>query len=183
MDCKMLHGLGALALMVLAPLVCAPAAACPQTEVAEAEPAPRQAAPPQAELKIDWPVRGRIVFECWTEDKGRITIAAPIGAEVRAAQSGLVMFAGGLKGYGNLVLVRHEGGFASATYGDIGDLRVKRYDSVQTGQAIAAMRAPEGGMAELSFELRRGSEWIDPRPLMRTEEPPSDDGGDSLSAK
>ena len=90
---------------------------------------------------------------------------------------------GGLKGYGNLVLVRHEGGFASATYGDIGDLRVKRYDSVQTGQAIAAMRAPEGGMAELSFELRRGSEWIDPRPLMRTEEPPSDDGGDSLSAK
>ena len=80
MDCKMLHGLGALALMVLAPLVCAPAAACPQTEVAEAEPAPRQAAPPQAELKFDWPVRGRIVFECWTEDKGRITIAAAIGA-------------------------------------------------------------------------------------------------------
>jgi hypothetical protein len=60
---------------------------------------------------------------------------------------------------------------------------VKRYDSVQTGQAIAAIRAPEGGMAELSFELRRGSEWIDPRPLMTTEEPPSDDGGDSLSAK
>jgi septal ring factor EnvC (AmiA/AmiB activator) len=60
---------------------------------------------------------------------------------------------------------------------------VKRRDSVARGEAIAAIRAPEGGMAELSFELRRGSEWIDPRPLMRTEEPPSDDGGDSLSAK
>ena len=183
MDCKMLHGLGALALMVLAPLVCAPAAACPQTQVAEAEPVSPQAAPPRAEPKFDWPVRGRIVFECWTEDKGRITIAAPIGAELRAAQSGVVAFAGELKHYGNVVLIKHEGGFVSATYGDIGDLRVKRRDSVQTGQAIAAMHAPEGEMAELSFELRRGSEWIDPRPLMRTEEPPSDDGGDSLSAK
>ena len=51
------------------------------------------------------------------------------------------------------------------------------------GQVIATMLAPEGEMAELRFELRRGSEWIDPRPLMRTEEPPSESGGDSLSAK
>jgi len=181
---EMLYGLGALGLITLAPLVCAPAAACPQTQVAEAEPAPRQAAPPEAKLKFDWPVHGRMVFECWTEDKGRITIGARNGAEVRAAQSGLVAFAGELKHYGNVVLIKHEGGFVSAYYGDdVGDLRVKRHDSVQTGQAIATMRAPKGVMAELSFELRRGSEWIDPRPLMRTEEPPSDDGGDSLSAK
>jgi len=184
MDCKMPRGLGALALMVLAPLVCAPAAACPQTQVAEAEPVSPQAAPPRAEPKFDWPVRGRIVFECWTEDKGRITIGAGNGAEVRAAQSGVVAFAGELKHYGNVVLIKHEGGFVSAYYGDdVGDLRVKRNDSIASGQAIAAMHAPEGEMAELSFELRRGSEWIDPRPLMRTEEPPSDDGGDSLSAK
>jgi len=182
MDCKMLHGLGALALMVLAPLVCAPAAACPQTQVAEAEVA--QAAPLQPELKFDWPVRGRIVYGCGIEDKERITIGAGNGAEVRAAQSGVVAFAGELKHYGNVVLIKHEGGFVSACYGDdVGDLRVKRHDPVQTGQAIAAMRAPEGVMAELSFELRRGSQWIDPRPLMRTEEPPSENGGDSLSAK
>ena len=183
MDCKMLHGLGALALMVLAPLVCAPAAACPQTQVAEAEPAPPQAAPLQAALKFDWPVRGRIVYGCGIEDKERITIGAGNGAEVRAAQSGVVAFAGELKHYGNVVLIKHEGGIVSAYYGDIGDLRVKRRDSVARGEAIAAMRAPEGEMAELSFELRRGGESIDPRPLMRTEEPPSDDGGDSLSAK
>jgi len=183
MDCKMLHGLGALALMVLVPFACAPADGCPQTQVAEAEVAQPQAAPLQAELKLDWPVRGRIVFGCGIENKEMITIGAGNGAEVRAAQSGVVAFAGELKHYGNVVLIKHEGGFVSAYYGDIGDLRVKRRDSVARGEAIAAMRAPEGEMAELSFELRRGGESIDPRPLMRTEEPPSDDGGDSLSAK
>ena len=73
----------------------------------------------------------------------------------------------------------------SATYGDIGDLRLKRRDSVARGEAIAAMRAPKGGdgRVELDRALRRGGEWIDPRPLMRTEEPPSEDGGDLLSAK
>jgi len=176
--------LAALSLIAAAPLVCAPAAACPQTQVAEAEPAPPQAAPLQAELKFDWPVRGRIVYGCGIEDKERITIGARNGAEVRAAQSGVVAFAGELKHYGNVVLIEHEGGFVSAYYGDdVGDLRVKRHDSVQTGQAIAAMRAPEGVMAELYFELQRGSEWIDPRPLMRTDEPPSENSGDSLSAK
>jgi septal ring factor EnvC (AmiA/AmiB activator) len=175
--------LAALSLIAAAPLVCAPAAACPQTQVVEAEPVSPQAAPPRAEPKFDWPVRGRIVFECWTEDKGRITIGAGNGAEVRAAQLGVVAFAGELEHYGNVVLIKHEGGIVSAYYGDIGDLRVKRRDSVARGEAIAAMRAPEGEMAELSFELRRGGESIDPRPLMRTEEPPSDDGGDSLSAK
>jgi septal ring factor EnvC (AmiA/AmiB activator) len=184
MDCKMLYGLGAFALIVLAPFVCAPAGACPQTQVAEAEPVPPQAAPPQAEPKFDWPARGRIVYGCGIEDQERITIGTGNGAEVRAAQSGLVAFAGELKHYGNIVLIRHEGGFVSAYYGDdVGYLRVKRHDSVQTGQTIATMRAPEGEMAELSFELRRGAEWIDPRPLMRTEQPPSENGRDSLSAK
>ena len=173
----------ALALIVLALLACPPAAACPQTKIAEAEPVSPQAAPPRAELKFDWPVRGRIVYGCGIEDKERITIGAGNGAEVRAAQSGVVAFAGELKHYGNVVLIKHEGAFVSAYYGDIGDLRVKRRDSVARGEAIAAMRAPEGEMAELSFELRRGSEWIDPRPLMRTEEPPSENSGDSLSAK
>jgi septal ring factor EnvC (AmiA/AmiB activator) len=181
---EMLYGLGALGSITLAPLVCAPAAACPQTQVAEAEPAPPQAAPPRAEPKFDWPVRGRIVYGCGIEDKERITIGARNGAEVRAAQSGVVAFAGELKHHGNVVLIEHEGGFVSAYYGDdVGDLRVKRHDSVHTGQAIATMRAPKGVMAELSFELRRGSEWIDPRPLMRTDEPPSENSGDSLSAK
>jgi murein DD-endopeptidase MepM/ murein hydrolase activator NlpD len=174
----MLCRFGALRLLVPARLVYAPAAACPQAQVAEAAPAP-----PQAELKFDRPVGGRTVFECWTEDKERVTVAARNGAEVRAAQSGVVFLAGELKGYGTVLLIRHDGGFVSATYGDIGDLLVKRGDSLQGGQPIAALRAPEGEMPELRFELRQGSAWIDPHPLMRTDEPSSDDSGDSQSAK
>lgn len=172
----------AFGLIVPALLVCASAAACPQAQIAEAVPAAQKAEFGAAELKFDWPVRGRIVFECWTEDKEKITIAARDGAEVRAAQSGLVSFAGELKRYGNLVLIRHEAGLVSATYGDIGDLRVKRGDSVQSGQTIAATRGQDE-MNELRFELRRDGEWIDPHPLMRTDKPPSENSGDSLSAK
>jgi septal ring factor EnvC (AmiA/AmiB activator) len=131
---------------------------------------------------FDWPVGGLIVFECWTEDKERITIAAREGAEVRAAQSGLVMFAGELKGYGHLVAIRHGRGFISAIYGDIGDLRVRLHDSVERGQTIAEIRAPEDEMAELRFELRRGSGTIDPHFFMNTPEPPREDE-DLLSAK
>ncbi|HEY1454251.1 MAG TPA: M23 family metallopeptidase [Roseiarcus sp.] len=178
------YGLGALALVVAAPLACAPAVACPQTQVAEAAFSPAsQAAQARAELKFDWPVRGRIVHGCGIEDNETITIAAGNGAEVRAALSGVVAFAGELKRYGNVVLIKHQGGFVSAYHGDIGDLRVKRRDSVRTGQAIGAMRAPEGEMLELHFELRRDDKWIDPRPLMTTAEPPFDGSVGSLSAK
>jgi septal ring factor EnvC (AmiA/AmiB activator) len=178
------YGLGVFALIVTAPLARAPAAACPQTQVVEATvPVAPQAAQPKAELKFDWPVRGRINYGCGIDDNKMITIAARVGAVVRAGQSGIVAFAGELKRYGNVVLMKHDGGFVSAIYGDIGDLRVKRGDSVQTGQAIAAIRAPEGEMAELHFELRRGSEWIDPHRLTRGDEPPSENSGDSLSAK
>src|ERR1700734_1430191 len=65
--CVIGGGVIALALIVLAPLGCSPAAACPQAQVAEAEPVPPQAAPPRAELKFDWPVRGRIVYGCGIE--------------------------------------------------------------------------------------------------------------------
>jgi septal ring factor EnvC (AmiA/AmiB activator) len=176
-------GLAAFALITLPTLACGPAAACPQPQTADGAPGSPHGAQVAVRPKFDWPVGGSIVIECWTEDKEKITIAARDGVTVRAAQSGLVVFAGELKGYRNLVLIRHQGGFVSATYGDIGALRVKRGDSVASEQPIAAMRAPEGAMAELRFELRRGAEWIDPHPLMRAGEPPSEDGDYSLSAK
>jgi septal ring factor EnvC (AmiA/AmiB activator) len=177
------RGLAALALIASAPLACEPAGACPGTEVTESAPGSPHIAKPVAAPKFDWPVRGLIVIECLTEDKEKITIAARDGAEVRAAQSGVVVFAGEYKGYGNLALIRHEGGFVSAYYGDIGPFRVRRHDSVETGQAIASMRAPEDEMAELRFVLRRGSTTIDARPHMSSPEPPREDGGDSLLAR
>jgi murein DD-endopeptidase MepM/ murein hydrolase activator NlpD len=90
----------ALALIASAPLASEPAAACPQSQTAHGAPSPPQAGKPSAELKFDWPVYGLTVIECWTEDKEKITIAARDGAEVRAAQSGAVVFAGEYRGYG-----------------------------------------------------------------------------------
>jgi septal ring factor EnvC (AmiA/AmiB activator) len=151
----------ALALIVAALLAGAPATACPETHVVQGAPTPPRAGPAAAELEFAWPVSGRIVDECWIEDKERLTIAARRGAEVGASQSGLAFFAGEFERCGNLALIRHQGGLVSATYGDIGGLRVRRGDSVRIGQPIAAMRAPEGVMAELRFELRRDDKSID----------------------
>jgi len=142
-------------------LACAPAAACPRAEAAKGAPTPPEAAKAAAEPKFDWPALGRLVMECWTKGK-TIVIAVDDGAEVRAAQSGRVVFAGQFKGYGDLVLISHDGGFVSATYGDIGGLRVKAGDHVDLGQPIAGMWSLEDKAAVLRFELRLGSEPIDP---------------------
>ncbi len=143
-----------------------------------------RAAQPVAKPKFDWPVRGSIVIECWTEDKEKITIAAQDGAVVRAAQSGLVLYAGELKGYGSLVAVRHVDGVTSVTYGAIGDLRVKAHDAVERGQPLAAIRSSDRfSDAELKFELRQRGKTIDARPYLRSPEPPREDSRNSLLAK
>src|ERR1700756_5291551 len=96
----------ALAAFVLAARACTPAAAC--SHAGAADKASASAPATRLESKFDWPGRGTIV------------IAARDGAEVRAAQSGLVVFAGTFKSHGNVVLVRHADGVVSAVYGDIG---------------------------------------------------------------
>jgi septal ring factor EnvC (AmiA/AmiB activator) len=171
-----------LALIALAPVACERAIACPQTRVAEGAAGSPHVAKPLAAPKFDWPVHGRIFIECWTEDKETIAIAARSGATVRAAQPGLIVFAGELRGYGKLVAIRHAGGIVSATYGDLGDLRVKANDSVEKGQPIGAVRSAKDFPGDgLRFELRRGAKAIDPRPLMSAVEPPREDGGDFVS--
>jgi septal ring factor EnvC (AmiA/AmiB activator) len=177
-------GLTALASIAAAPLASEPAVACSQSQTADVAPSSPRAAQPGAEPKFDWPVRGSIVIQCWTEDKEKITIAAQDGAVVRAAQSGLVIYVGALQGYGSLVAIRHAGGFVSATYGDMGDLRVKAHDAVERGQPVAAIRSSDRfSEAQLKFEVRRGIEKIDLRAFMNSPQPSREDGGDFLSAR
>ncbi|MDP9138611.1 MAG: M23 family metallopeptidase, partial [Pseudomonadota bacterium] len=92
-----------------------------------------------------------------------INIAVPEGAGVRAADSGVVAYAGNeLKGYGNLVLIRHHGGWVTA-YAHNKELIVKRGETVKRGDMIA--RAGRTGSVEspqLHFELRKGSTAVDP---------------------
>ena len=172
-----------LALLVCASLACAPVAACPQTQLAEAAPPPT-AAQPAAELRFDWPAHGTIVTECWTGDKEKIVIAVGVGAVVRAPQSGSIVYAGELKGFGTLVAIRHANGFISATYGDLDSLRAKAGDHIARGQQIAVIRSSrDSAGATLGFALRLGGERIDARPYMTAPEPQHELGADPLSAE
>ncbi len=82
---------------------------------------------------------------------------------MKAAESGVVAYAGNeLKGYGNLILIRHPNGFVSA-YANTGDIEVKRGETVKRGQTIAKS-GQSGNVAtpQLHFELRKGTTPVDP---------------------
>ena len=92
-----------------------------------------------------------------------INIALPEGTPVKAAESGVVAYAGNeLKGYGNLVLIRHDNGFVSA-YANNGDLKVKKGDVIRRGQVVATSgQTGNVSSPQLHFELRKGSTPVDP---------------------
>ena len=92
-----------------------------------------------------------------------INISVPEGTQVKAAESGVVAYAGSeLKGYGNLVLIRHPNGFVTA-YAHNGDITVKRGDQVTRGQTIAKSgQSGNVSSPQLHFELRKGSTPVDP---------------------
>ena len=92
-----------------------------------------------------------------------INIAVPEGTPVKASDDGVVAYAGNeLKGYGNLVLVRHSNGFVTA-YAHASELMVKRGDSVKRGQTIAKS-GQTGNVTspQLHFEVRKGATPVDP---------------------
>lgn len=116
-----------------------------------------------ANPEFRWPARGRIIqgFKPGVDDG--INIAVPEGTSVKAAESGVVAYAGNeLKGYGNLILIRHPNGFVSA-YANNGDIEVKRGETVKRGQTIAKS-GQSGNVAspQLHFELRKGTKPVDP---------------------
>jgi murein DD-endopeptidase MepM/ murein hydrolase activator NlpD len=114
-----------------------------------------------------WPVRGRIVNNFGARVNGSpsdgIDLAVPEGTQVRAAEDGVVAYAGNeLKGYGNLVLVRHSNGFVTA-YANASEVLVKRNDQVHKGQVI--LKSGQTGNAatpQLHFEIRKNSAPVDP---------------------
>jgi murein DD-endopeptidase MepM/ murein hydrolase activator NlpD len=110
-----------------------------------------------------WPARGRIIQGFKAGGNDGINIAVPEGTSVKAAESGVVAYAGSeLKGYGNLVLIRHPNGFVSA-YANNGELSVKRGESVKRGQIIAKSgQSGNVSSPQLHFELRKGSTPVDP---------------------
>ncbi len=119
--------------------------------------------------RFRWPVTGRVIAGFGKRPDGThndgINLAVPQGTQIHAAESGRVAYAGNeLKGYGNLILIRHDNGWVSA-YAHNEELLVKRDDVVRRGQVIA--RAGKTGTVDqpqVHFELRQGAKPVDPLP-------------------
>ncbi len=117
--------------------------------------------------KFRWPANGRVITAFGPTTNGQqndgINIAVPENTPVKAAEDGVVAYAGNeLKGYGNLVLVRHPNGYVTA-YAHAKELLVKRGDQIKRGQVIA--RSGQSGNVnapQLHFEIRKGSSPVDP---------------------
>ncbi|MBT5944826.1 MAG: M23 family metallopeptidase [Rhodospirillaceae bacterium] len=114
-----------------------------------------------------WPVEGRVVSSFGSKTGGRhndgVNIAAPKGAPVRAAENGVVAYAGKeIRGFGNLLLIKHDGGLITA-YAHADSLLVARGDVVTRGQVVAKV-GKTGGVdnPQLHFEVRRGTKAVDP---------------------
>jgi murein DD-endopeptidase MepM/ murein hydrolase activator NlpD len=125
--------------------------------------------PGSAFSRFRWPAHGRLIASFGKRPDGThndgINIAVPQGTEIHAAESGRVAYAGDeLKGYGNLVLIRHSNGWVSA-YAHADQILVKRDDVVRRGQVIAkAGKTGTVDQPQLHFELRQGAKPVDPLP-------------------
>ncbi|MES2029208.1 MAG: peptidoglycan DD-metalloendopeptidase family protein [Pseudomonadota bacterium] len=114
-----------------------------------------------------WPVRGRVVTGYGAKTNGKsndgINVAVPEGTPIKAAEDGVVAYSGNeLKGYGNLVLVRHSNGYVTA-YAHASELMVKRGETIKRGQVIGKSgQSGEVTSPQLHFEIRRGSSPVDP---------------------
>ncbi len=143
--------------------------------VASPEPAPatdqtstvKTAEPAGALPGFRWPARGRVIAGFGPSPNGLqndgINVAVPEGTPIKAAEDGVVAYAGNeLKGYGNLVLVRHSNGFVTA-YAHASEILVKRGEAVKRGQVIAKS-GQTGNVTspQLHFEIRKGSTPVDP---------------------
>jgi murein DD-endopeptidase MepM/ murein hydrolase activator NlpD len=153
------------------------AAAVPQqsARLAQANPPPDEVETPAVKPgeatgalpTFRWPVRGKVITGYGAKTNGKsndgINLAVPEGTPVKAAEDGVVAYSGNeLKGYGNLVLVRHSNGYVTA-YAHASELMVKRGDTIKRGQIIAKSgQSGEVGSPQLHFEIRKGSQPVDP---------------------
>ena len=114
-----------------------------------------------------WPVRGRVIAGFGPKTNGQqndgINVSVPEGTPIKAAEDGVVAYAGNeLKGYGNLVLVRHANGFVTA-YAHASELSVKKGETVKRGQVIGKAGATGNVTGpQLHFEVRKGATPVDP---------------------
>lgn len=131
---------------------------------------PRATPLPAGSGRFAWPMRGDVVARFGAQPGGTrldgIEIAGREGAPVSAAADGDVVYAGAdIQGLGALVLVRHADNYVTA-YAYNRRALVREGQRVRAGETIAELGLRPDGRARLLFQVRRGSEALDPAPLM-----------------
>jgi lipoprotein NlpD len=137
-------------------------------------PAPPPVAPPGPEKSpgtdgedVDWmwPAKGKVLAPFTDAAKG-VDIAGRKGAPVLAAAGGRVVYAGaGLRGYGKLVIIKHNNTWLSA-YAHNENILVKEQQDVKKGQKIAEMGSSDTDQVKLHFEVRREGKPVDPAKVL-----------------
>jgi lipoprotein NlpD len=149
-----------------APGAAPPSAAAPAVPATAAPEHERPSTGTQGEA-VDWiwPVKGK-VLSAFTEATKGIDIAGKKGATVVAAAAGRVVYAGqGLRGYGKLVIIKHNDTWLSA-YAHNDSIVVKEQQEVKRGQKIAEMGATDADQVKLHFEVRRQGKPVDPAKIL-----------------
>lgn len=139
----------------------------PSVPVPAAIPTP----PARSGGKFAWPLEGKVISAYGPTSDGLhndgINIEAPSGTPIRAAENGVVAYVGNeLRGFGNLLLIKHSDGWVTA-YAHTQSFLVKRGDQVTRGQEVARVgRSGSVDRPQLHFEIRKGSRAIDPAEML-----------------
>lgn len=108
-----------------------------------------------------WPVNGQVVSRFSEKSKG-VGIGGNLKQPVLASASGIVVYSGnGLRGYGNLIIIKHNDSYLSA-YGHNSKILVHEGERVSKGQKIAEMGSTDGGVVKLHFEIREKGKPVNP---------------------
>jgi len=134
-----------------------PVASAPAAPVAPAAPAAAEEA-----ISFQWPARGNLISG-FDESKNKgLDIGGKAGDPVLAAADGRVVYAGaGLRGYGNLIILKHNNTYLTA-YAHNQALLVKEDQVIKRGQKIAEMGNSDADQVKLHFEIRRQGKPVDP---------------------
>jgi len=137
----------------------------PPEAQAEAAAAPAAAAQSDS-IDWTWPASGRVLAELPKGTNKGLDILGKIGDPVFASASGRVVYSGtGLRGYGKLIIIKHNETYLS-TYAHNSNLLVKQGDSVVKGQKIAEIGNTDSPQVKLHFEIRRQGKPVDPLQLL-----------------
>jgi lipoprotein NlpD len=150
--------------VVSRPLTASSTASTSSSTTAAATPAPATTpdAAPGDELEFIWPAKGQLVATFDEAKNKGVSIAGRLGDPVVAAASGRVVYAGaGLRGYGNLIILKHNNTYLTA-YAHNQALLVREDQAVRQGQKIAEMGSSDADRVKLHFEVRRLGKPVDP---------------------